>query len=101
MRTGTIAARSCVNKGDRPKDYSVLVDARVDHGMSGGFVMIKTKKGKYSLIGIMIQLIPYIKSIEKDDTATSKIEYENSGLSIILSFDTIANAIDRYHKERK
>lgn len=101
MRTGTIAARSCANIGDRPKDYSVLVDARVDHGMSGGFVMIKTGKRKYSLIGIMIQLVPYIKGGDIANSTKSKVEYENSGLSIILSFDTIANAIYKYDKDRE
>lgn len=101
MRTGTIAGRSCANKGDRPTEYRVLIDARVDHGMSGGFVMIKTNAGKYSLIGIMIELVPWVKEYTKVEDSEIKINFENSGLSVVLSFDTIVYAIDRFQKERK
>lgn len=100
MRSGTIASRSCVNKGNRPIDYRVLIDARVDQGMSGGFVLIKTEIGKYSLIGIMIELVPLLKEVVQNEGSEVKIITENSGLSVVLSFDTIVSAIDKFQKER-
>ncbi len=100
MRTGAIAARSCANKGNRPTEYRVLLDARVDHGMSGGFVMIQTEKGKYSLIGIMLQLVPWIEFSKKDNDEIKITRFDNSGLSIVLSFDTIVSAIAKFQKER-
>lgn len=101
MRTGTISARSCTSQGSRHTDYSVLIDARVDKGMSGGFGMIKTDEGKYSLIGLIVELVPWIKEVEKIEGDVKITEYENSGLSILLSMDTVFSAIDRYQKLRK
>ncbi len=100
IRAGIIASRSCVNKGNRPTDYRVLIDARVDQGMSGGYVMIKTERGKYSLIGIMIELVPLLKEVVQNEGSEVKIITENSGLSLVLSFDTIVSSIDKFQKER-
>ena len=63
--------------------------------------MIKTNAGKYSLIGIMIELVPWVKEYTKVEDSEIKINFENSGLSVVLSFDTIVYAIDRFQKERK
>lgn len=85
LRKGIVAGLNTTNE-------TIILDCPVYFGNSGG-VVIEVERFpdqiKYSVIGVVSQLIPFIEQLQSVQLGYINQNYENSGYSVAVPIDTI------------
>jgi len=87
LRSGIVAGKSNRNR-------TIIIDASAFGGNSGGPVFMK-KNDKYSIIGLVVQFIPYQNNIYGEQGNIVLKGLENSGYSILEAPDKIRDLMEK------
>lgn len=85
--------RRGIVSGKNIKRHTIIIDSPVYPGNSGGPVL-QTKDGGFQLIGIVVEYIPEVTEWVNTKYGISNAEISNSGYSVVIPADYIAQLID-------
>lgn len=89
LRKGIIA-------GKNPRRKTIILDCPVYFGNSGGLVIEVEEvasQRKFSIIGVVVQYIPFVETLKSLQMRYENTNIENSGYSVAIPSDTILNLL--------